>query len=305
MGLEQRDRVRRSYGRNNWKQEDDDAYDRQTVQDHQEASVQAYKAVKSNQGAAGVDRETIGQFEADLKGNLYKLWNRMSSGSYFPPPVRAVSIPKKSGGERILGVPTVADRVAQTVVKQLIEPDLDPIFLADSYGYRPMKSALDAIGVTRERCWKYDWVLEFDIKGLFDNIDHELLLRAVRKHVQCRWALLYIERWLKAPMELEDGTRVERACGTPQGGVVSPILSNLFMHYAFDLWMARTYPDLPWCRYADDGLVHCRNELGSPGRQGRASGTFGGVPSGTASDENQDRLLQGRKAQRTVSQRQI
>jgi RNA-directed DNA polymerase len=207
-----------------------------------------------------VDQETIEQFEADLKGNLYKLWNRMSSGSYFPPPVRAVSIPKKSGGERILGVPTVADRVAQTVVKQLIEPDLDPIFLADSYGYRPRKSALDAVGVTRERCWRYDWVLEFDIKGLFDNIDHELLLRAVRKHVTCKWALLYIERWLKAPMEREDGTTVERTRGTPQGGVVSPILANLFMHYTFDLWMARTYPDLPWCRYADDGLVHCRNE---------------------------------------------
>jgi RNA-directed DNA polymerase len=164
---------------------------------------EAYKAVKSNQGAAGVDKETIEQFETNLKGNLYKLWNRMSSGSYFPPPVRAVSIPKKSGGERILGVPTVADRVAQMVVKQLIEPDLDPIFLADSYGHRPGKSALDAIGVTRERCWKYNWVLEFDVKGLFDNIDHELLLRAVRKHVQCKWALLYIERWLKAPMELE------------------------------------------------------------------------------------------------------
>jgi RNA-directed DNA polymerase len=221
---------------------------------------EAYKAVKSNQGAAGVDKETIEQFEANLKGNLYKLWNRMSSGSYFPPPVRAVSIPKKSGGERILGVPTVADRVAQTVVKQLIEPDLDPIFLADSYGYRPGKSALDAIGVTRERCWKYNWVLEFDIKGLFDNIDHELLLRAVRKHVKCKWALLYIERWLKAPMELEDGTRVERTRGTPQGGVVSPILANLFMHYTFDLWMARTFPELPWCRYADDGLVHCRVE---------------------------------------------
>jgi RNA-directed DNA polymerase len=144
---------------------------------------EAYKAVKSNQGAAGVDKETIEQFEANLEGNLYKLWNRMSSGSYFPPPVRAVSIPKKSGGERILGVPTVADRVAQMVVKQLIEPDLDPIFLADSYGYRPEKSALDAIGVTRQRCWKFNWVLEFDIKGLFDNIDHELLLRAVRKHV--------------------------------------------------------------------------------------------------------------------------
>jgi RNA-directed DNA polymerase len=221
---------------------------------------EAYKAVKSNQGAAGVDKETIEQFEANLKGNLYKLWNRMSSGSYFPPPVRAVSIPKKSGGERILGVPTVADRVAQMVVKQLIEPDLDPIFLADSYGYRPGKSALDAIGVTRERCWKYNWVLEFDIKGLFDNIDHELLLRAVRKHVKCKWALLYIERWLKAPMELEDGTRVERTRGTPQGGVVSPILANLFMHYTFDLWMARTFPELPWCRYADDGLVHCRVE---------------------------------------------
>jgi RNA-directed DNA polymerase len=221
---------------------------------------EGYKAVKSNQGAAGVDKETIEQFESNLEGNLYKLWNRMSSGSYFPPPVRAVSIPKKSGGERILGVPTVADRVAQMVVKQLIEPDLDPVFLADSYGYRPGKSALDAIGVTRERCWKYNWVLEFDIKGLFDNIDHELLLRAVRKHVQCKWALLYIERWLTAPMELEDGTRVERTCGTPQGGVISPILSNLFMHYAFDLWMARTHPDLPWCRYADDGLVHCRTE---------------------------------------------
>jgi group II intron reverse transcriptase/maturase len=150
--------------------------------------------------------------------------------------------------------------VAQTVVKQLIEPDLDPNFLADSYGYRPGKSALDAIGVTRERCWKFNWVLEFDIKGLFDNIDHELLLRAVRKHVKCQWALLYIERWLKAPMELEDGTRVERTRGTPQGGVISPLLSNLFMHYTFDLWMARTYPELPWCRYADDGLVHCRVE---------------------------------------------
>jgi RNA-directed DNA polymerase len=221
---------------------------------------EAYKAVKSNRGAAGVDEQTIEQFEADLAGNLYKIWNRMSSGTYFPPPVRAVAIPKKSGGERILGVPTVADRVAQMVVKQVIEPILDPIFLADSYGYRPNKSALDAVGVTRERCWKYHWVLEFDIKGLFDNIDHELLLRAVRKHVTCKWALLYIERWLKAPMVQEDGTKVERSRGTPQGGVVSPILANLFMHYTFDLWMARTHPDLPWCRYADDGLVHCRTE---------------------------------------------
>src|SRR5215470_5896206 len=221
---------------------------------------EAYKAVKSNRGAAGVDEQTIEQFDADLSSNLYKIWNRMSSGSYYPPPVRAVSIPKKSGGQRILGVPTVADRVAQMVVKQAIESTLDPIFLADSYGYRPNKSALDAVGATRQRCWKYDWVLEFDIKGLFDNIDHELLLRAVRKHVTCKWALMYIERWLKAPMVQEDGSTIERSRGTPQGGVVSPILANLFMHYTFDLWMARTHPDFPWCRYADDGLVHCRTE---------------------------------------------
>lgn len=222
--------------------------------------LDAFKAVKSNGGSAGVDGQTLEQFEADLKGNLYKIWNRMSSGSYFPPPVRAVSIPKKTGGQRILGVPTVADRVAQMVVKQAIEPTLDSVFLADSYGYRPGRSALDAVGVTRERCWRYAWVLEFDIKGLFDNIDHELLLRAVRKHVTCAWALLYIERWLKAPMVQEDGSILERDRGTPQGGVVSPILANTFLHYTFDLWMTRTYPDLPWCRYADDGLVHCRSE---------------------------------------------
>lgn len=221
---------------------------------------EAYKAVKSNGGAAGVDGQTIEQFDADLKGNLYKIWNRMSSGSYFPPPVRAVPIPKKSGGgQRILGVPTVSDRIAQMVVKRLIEPDLDQIFLQDSYGYRPGKSALDAVGITRKRCWKYDWVLEFDIKGLFDNLPHDLLLKAVRKHVKCKWALLYIERWLTAPME-QDGQRIERNRGTPQGGVISPILSNLFLHYSFDLWMERRHPDLPWCRYADDGLVHCRTE---------------------------------------------
>jgi len=221
---------------------------------------EAYKAVKANAGAAGVDGQSLEQFDLDLEKNLYKIWNRMASGSYFPPPVRAVAIPKKSGGERLLGVPTVADRIAQMVVKQLVEPDLEPIFLPDSYGYRPNKSALDAIEITRKRCWQHDWVLEFDIRGLFDNIDHELLLRAVRKHVKCNWALLYIGRWLTAPMELEDGTLVERTKGTPQGGVISPILANLFMHYAFDLWMTREHSDLPWCRYADDGLVHCRTE---------------------------------------------
>ena len=221
---------------------------------------EAYKAVRANGGAAGVDGQTIEQFEDDLKGNLYKIWNRMSSGSYFPGPVKAVAIPKKNGGERVLGVPTVADRVAQMVVKQVIEPEIESIFLPDSYGYRPGKSALDAVGITRERCWKYDWVLEFDIKGLFDNIDHDLLRRALTKHVKSEWATLYIERWLTAPMQLADGTRVERTRGTPQGGVVSPVMANLFLHYAFDVWMTRTFPDLPWCRYADDGLVHCRTE---------------------------------------------
>jgi RNA-directed DNA polymerase len=182
----------------------------------------AWKAVKANAGSAGVDKETIDGFEADLKNNLYRIWNRMSSGSYFPPPVKAVAIPKKNGGERILGVPTVADRVAQMVVKMTLEPAVEPIFLPDSYGYRPGKSALDAVAVTRTRCWKYDWVLEFDIKGLFDNIDHGLLRKAVEKHTQCEWVRLYIGRWLTAPLQVAEGTLVERTKGTPQGGVVTP-----------------------------------------------------------------------------------
>lgn len=220
----------------------------------------AWKAVKANAGSAGVDKESIDDFEADLKNNLYRIWNRMSSGSYFPPPVKAVAIPKKNGGERVLGVPTVADRVAQMVVKQVLEPTLEPIFLPDSYGYRPGKSALDAVAVTRQRCWQYDWVLEFDIKGLFDNIDHVLLQRALKKHSECEWVRLYVGRWLTAPLQRADGTLVERTKGTPQGGVVSPVLANLFLHYAFDAWMARTFPGVPWCRYADDGLVHCKTE---------------------------------------------
>jgi RNA-directed DNA polymerase len=225
-----------------------------------ELVMRAFKEVKANAGAAGVDGQSIEDFEKNLKDNLYKIWNRMSSGSYFPPPVKAVAIPKKSGGERILGVPTVADRVAQTVVKMTFEPIVEPLFRQDSYGYRPKKSALDAVGVTRERCWKQDWVLEFDIKGLFDNINHELLMRAVNKHTQCKWVVLYIERWLKAPLQLVDGTIVERQRGTPQGGVVSPVLSNLFLHYVFDVWMGRSFPGVLWCRYADDGLVHCKTE---------------------------------------------
>lgn len=222
--------------------------------------VQAYELVKANAGAAGVDRESLEDFGKDLKGNLYKLWNRMSSGSYNPPEVRGVPIPKKTGGKRVLGIPTVGDRICQMVVRLVFEPKVEPIFLPDSYGYRPNKSALDAVGVTRQRCWKYDYVLEFDIKGLFDNIPHELLMKAVRKHTEEAWIMLYIERWLKAPMQMSDGRKVERTRGVPQGGVISPCLSNLFLHYVFDAWMTRHHEDKPWCRYADDGLVHCKTE---------------------------------------------
>lgn len=220
---------------------------------------EAFKSVKANQGAAGVDGQLIEEFEAQLAGNLYKLWNRLSSGSYMPPPVRRVDIPKANGGTRPLGIPTVADRVAQEVVRRYLEPLLEPVFHGDSYGYRPGRSAVDALRSARQRCWRYDWILDLDIKGFFDSIDRELLLRAVRKHTRCRWVLLYIERWLKAPAMLEDGSLVPRERGTPQGGVVSPILANLFLHYVFDVWVGRTFP-VPFERYADDIICHCHSE---------------------------------------------
>ena len=222
--------------------------------------LEAYKRVKANKGAAGIDDESITRFEEKLKDNLYKIWNRMSSGSYFPPPVKEVEIPKKRGGKRILGVPTVADRVAQMVAKLYFEPQVEPYFLQASYGYRPNKSAIDAVAVTRKRCWRYDWVLEFDIKGLFDNIDHDRLMKAVRFHTGCKWLILYIERWLKAPFQLKSGELMERKSGTPQGGVISPLLANLFLHYVFDKWMMRENPQNPWVRYADDGIAHCRSQ---------------------------------------------
>ena len=205
---------------------------------------EAYKRVKSNQGAAGVDGISIEEFEKRLEDNLYKLWNRMSSGSYFPPAVRSVEIPKKDGGKRLLGIPTVADRIAQMVVKMSLEPKAEPYFHPDSYGYRPEKSAIAAIAAARSRWWKNNWVLDVDIKGFFDNLDHELLMKAVRKHTDSKWELLYIERWLKAPIEKEDGTQEERVKGTPQGGVMSPLLSNIFLHYAFDKWMEKKYPHI-------------------------------------------------------------
>lgn len=221
---------------------------------------EAYKKVKANKGSAGIDDESMEQFEENLKDNLYKLWNRMSSGCYFPPRVKAVEIPKKGKGTRTLGIPTVADRIAQMVAKAYFEPTVEPYFLPDSYGYRPGRSAIDAVAIARKRCWRYDWILEFDIKGLFDNIDHDLLLRAVRKHTDTKWVILYIERWLKTPFQMADGRMVERTAGTPQGGVISPVLSNLFLHYVFDVWMSRNRPQNPWVRYADDGIAHCRTQ---------------------------------------------
>lgn len=221
---------------------------------------EAYKRVKANDGAAGVDGQSIRKFEEELNGNLYLLWNRMSSGSYMPPPVKRVEIPKGDGKTRPLGIPTVADRIAQMVIKRHLEPLLEPVFHADSYGYRPKCSAHHALATARRRCWRHDWVVDLDIKGFFDNIDWDLLLRALRLHTDCKWVLLYIERWLRAPVCMPDGTLVKRERGTPQGGVISPLLSNLFLHYVFDSWMARHYPDIPFERYADDVICHCNSE---------------------------------------------
>jgi group II intron reverse transcriptase/maturase len=221
---------------------------------------EAYKRVKANQGAAGVDGQSIEQFEEDLENNLYRLWNRMCSGSYFPPPVRRVDIPKGDGQTRPLGIPTVSDRIAQMVVQRYLEPIVERLFHDDSYGYRPGRSAHQALSVARQRCWRYDWVLDLDIKSFFDTIDWELLLRALRRHTECKWVLLYVERWLKAPVGMPDGTLAGRNQGTPQGAVISPLLANLFLHYAFDRWMAEKHPDIPFERYADDIICHCVSE---------------------------------------------
>ncbi len=221
---------------------------------------EAYQRVKANCGAGGVDGETLTAFEKDLKDNLYKIWNRMSSGSYFPSPVRLVEIPKDNGGKRPLGIPTISDRVAQTVVKMVLEPLVEPVFHEDSYGYRPGKSALGAVGMARKRCWGTDWVIDLDITAFFDSLDHALVERAVAHHTDLPWVRLYVGRWLRAPVQRPDGSLEQRTRGTPQGGVVSPLLANLFLHYAFDAWMQRTYPAVGFERYADDGLVHCRSE---------------------------------------------
>jgi RNA-directed DNA polymerase len=222
---------------------------------------QAWEKVKSNKGAPGVDGRSIEDFEKDLKNNLFKIWNRMSSGSYFPPPVRAVDIPKPHGsGTRRLGVPTVADRIAQTVVARRLEVKVEPAFHQDSYGYRPGRSALDAVGVCRLRCWKFDWVIDLDIEKFFDTVPWHLVVKAVEANTDLPWVVLYVKRWLEAPLVLPDGSVLERDQGTPQGSAVSPVLANLFLHYAFDTWMARQFPDVPFERYVDDAVVHCVSE---------------------------------------------
>jgi RNA-directed DNA polymerase len=221
---------------------------------------EAFKAVKANQGSPGADGQSIEAFEGDLENNLYRLWNRLASGTYFPPPVLRVEIPKRDGGVRALGIPTVGDRIAQAVVKMHLESLVEPHFHSDSYGYRPGRSAHQAVERTRERCWRFKWVLELDIKAFFDNLDHALVMRAVRRFTDSRWVLLYVERWLCAEIVLADGSHERRHRGTPQGGVISPLLANIFLHLALDQWMRETLPDVPFERYADDVVVHCWTE---------------------------------------------
>ncbi|MFE7404452.1 group II intron reverse transcriptase/maturase [Streptomyces sp. NPDC057557] len=222
---------------------------------------EAWEDVRVNKGAPGVDGESIDEFEKDLRNNLYKVWNRMSSGSYFPSPVRAVEIPKPhGGGTRMLGIPRVADRVAQTVVARHLMRRVDPNFHPDSYGYRPGRSALDAVGACRERCWKRDWAIEIDIRKFFDSVRWDLLVKAVEAHTDAVWVNLYVRRWLATPLQLPDGSLLERERGTPQGAPVSPVLANLFLHYAFDTWMSREFPTVTFERYADDAVLHCVTE---------------------------------------------
>lgn len=222
--------------------------------------MEAYLKVKANKGGAGVDAMSMEEFDKDTKMYLYRIWNRMSSGSYIPPPVKLVEIDKKGGGKRPLGIPTIADRIAQTVVAQVLEEHLEPLFHEDSYGYRPGKSAGQALGRARERCWQYDWVLDLDIRTFFDTLRHDLLMKAVRKHIDCKWVLLYIERWLVAPLQQVDGRIVARTQGVPQGSVIGPVLSNLYLHYTMDEWLLRKYPQCPFERFADDSIVHCFTE---------------------------------------------
>ena len=222
--------------------------------------AKAYHRVKQNKGSGGIDGMNWADLEKDLDRQLYKLWNRLSSGSYFPPPVKEVEIPKKDGGMRKLGIPTILDRIAQEVVRTHLEPKLEPLFHESSYGYRSGRSCHQAVDQTLSNCMNNDWVIDLDIEAFFDNIDHELLLKALRHYCKDGWVLLYVSRWLKAGILQKDGNRVDRTSGTPQGGVISPLLANLFLHVAFDGWMQKHHPEKPFVRYADDIVVHCKTE---------------------------------------------
>ena len=257
---------------------------------------EAYRQVRANQGAPGVDGVTLDEFEADLKNNLYRIWNRMSSGSYFPPPVKAVEIPKPHGaGTRLLGVPTVADRIAQTVVARRLEAKVEPIFHPDSYGYRPNRSALDAVAACRQRCWKTDWVIDLDVERFFDSVPWELVVKAVAAHTTDPWVVLYVKRWLAAPLALADGSLQQRDRGTPQGSAVSPVLANLFLHYAFDAWMAREHPTVRFERYADDVVVHCVSEAPGQAPGGGDREQDGRGRAAVEPGQDPDRVLQGRQ----------
>lgn len=231
---------------------------------------EAWQRVRANRGSAGIDGQTIADYEQKLSKNLYKLWNRMSSGSYFPRAVKRVEIPKADGGKRPLGIPTVNDRVAQEVVRKRLEIEVEPIFHNDSYAFRPKKTAQDAIAKCRRECWKNAWVLDVDIQKFFDTINHDLMLKAVTKHCREKWEVIYIERWLKAPIEHEDGNKEESQSGTPQGGVISPLLANLYLHYAFDSWMTRNHSDITFERFADD-IVHSLSDDEGNGRIAKAT----------------------------------
>lgn len=259
MGAERRGAERQT-GERATRNEDDSPVRGKAFEIPKELVWESYMQVKANRGSAGCDGQTMKQFDEDRDRNLYKIWNRLSSGSYFPPPVLRQEIPKLDGTVRVLGIPTVSDRIAQGAVKLFLERKLEAVFHPDSYGYRPRRSAHDALEVTRQRCWRHPWVVEVDIKGFFDNVRHDLILRALAVHSPPAWVMLYVGRWLKAPLVDREGNTEARGSGTPQGGVVSPVLSNLFLHYGLDLWMERTFPDFPFERYADDTIIHCRSE---------------------------------------------